>query len=292
MENRRRRSRHPLIDFCGSAVAQRRVQSLTIVEDLDVFMDRTARFGLVVPSSVMDELLLERSEEALHDGVIVTVASTTHADLDAERSELRSVAFARVLAATIGVMQHLWRWLPPSKCGLQGVFDKLGSHVVGKRPAHDEPRMQVEDDSQIAPSCCSPDIGDVTGPNMIGRIDRKLARQSVWRHRIRMIGVGRSAKSTTNPTAKTAALHESLDALAADANAFASQCTMDTRASVRTATRFVDDANSALEPLVVEVSSATATLAPSVETTRRNAEDAAHERDGKVSLLRLDQLEG
>jgi hypothetical protein len=45
------------------------VAALAVVEDLDVVKDLGAKLGLGRPGAAVDELLLERREEALGDGV-------------------------------------------------------------------------------------------------------------------------------------------------------------------------------------------------------------------------------
>src|SRR4051812_44200868 len=65
------------------AVAQGRVQTLPVVEDLDVLEHRRPGLRTGAEMDVVDVLLLERGEEALHRRVVETVAAPAHRLLDA-----------------------------------------------------------------------------------------------------------------------------------------------------------------------------------------------------------------
>src|SRR5437763_16761990 len=65
------------------AVAQGRVQTLPIVEDLDILEHRRPGLRTGAEAGLVDVLLLERGEEALHRRVIQAVAAPAHRLLDA-----------------------------------------------------------------------------------------------------------------------------------------------------------------------------------------------------------------
>src|SRR5690242_17664076 len=69
-------------------VVQGRVQSLAIVENLDVVEEGSPQLHASCPGAAVDEFGLEGREEGLGDGVVPAVALSTHAHLDAERVEL------------------------------------------------------------------------------------------------------------------------------------------------------------------------------------------------------------
>jgi hypothetical protein len=74
---------------------ERRMAPLPIVEDLDVLEDRAPRRGARGPARVVDELDLERGEEALRHRVVPAVAPPTHAADDPLAAEGRLVVAAR-----------------------------------------------------------------------------------------------------------------------------------------------------------------------------------------------------
>ena len=101
----------------GRSVAQRRVHSAAIVERLDVLEDTCSRLisGPVV--LVVDELGLQRVEEALLRCVVVAVALATHAGLDAVGIEQVAEVLRRVLNAAVGVVdQARLRGTPIDRC--------------------------------------------------------------------------------------------------------------------------------------------------------------------------------
>ena len=75
--------------------------SVAVVEDLDVVEDLGAQFGLRGPGAAVDELLLQRGEEALGDGVIEAVALAAHRLGDPGGAGLLAEGEADELAALV-----------------------------------------------------------------------------------------------------------------------------------------------------------------------------------------------
>src|SRR5882762_3738842 len=84
-------------------IAERRVQAPWIVEAIDVLADRVRGGGLIGPRGRV-ELVFQRAEEAVDDGVIPTVASPTHTRHDAVRREDPLIVAAGVLDTAVRVM--------------------------------------------------------------------------------------------------------------------------------------------------------------------------------------------
>jgi hypothetical protein len=73
----------------------------SVVEQLDVFADRFPRaFAMETPSRV-DQLVLQRAEEALRHCMIPTVGAGSHATFDAVGLEYCAVVTTRMSNATI-----------------------------------------------------------------------------------------------------------------------------------------------------------------------------------------------
>src|SRR5437899_11377154 len=68
-----------LLERSGTEIAKRRMPSPPVVEGLEVIEELTARRGPRAPGRVVDELDLQRGEEALSDGVVPAVAPPAHA---------------------------------------------------------------------------------------------------------------------------------------------------------------------------------------------------------------------
>ena len=52
-------------------------------------------------------------------------------------------------------------WCPVGEGHGEGVFDQLGAHVFGQRPAHNSASGQVDDCGQVGPALPGCDVGDV-----------------------------------------------------------------------------------------------------------------------------------
>ena len=90
----------------GTEVAERGVQTVTIVPTFDVLEDGRASLGPCVklPISAFD---LERAEKAFHRSIVETIAGAAHADLAMIGSQALLIHFTGVLAALIRVMQQV-----------------------------------------------------------------------------------------------------------------------------------------------------------------------------------------
>lgn len=92
----------PLLFCCQRCqVTDGAVQTLPIVEDLDVVED--AGLGLLpgCVAMVVDPFSFEQCEEALQGRIVVTVAGTAHAHAYLRLGKQRLVVGACVLAATV-----------------------------------------------------------------------------------------------------------------------------------------------------------------------------------------------
>src|SRR5712671_3722141 len=81
-------------------IAQARVDTLFVVEALDVAGHGGVEFEVTRVASMVCEFSLERVEEALHVGVVLAVTRPIHAGHDAVGLEVVLVAVGRVLDAT------------------------------------------------------------------------------------------------------------------------------------------------------------------------------------------------
>jgi hypothetical protein len=82
-------------------IGQGRMEPAAVVDALDEGADRVAGLAQIAIVSAVDLLLLECLHEALRLGVVVGIADTAHARLDAMRFQ-----YARVLAT--GVLHPVW----------------------------------------------------------------------------------------------------------------------------------------------------------------------------------------
>src|SRR5438093_13496996 len=88
------------------------MQPLPIIEHLDELEHLRASVvaGVIVP--LMDQLIFERTEEALDHGVVVTIPLATHAGHKASLLYQPLIRDTGVQRPLIGVMNHARRMLP------------------------------------------------------------------------------------------------------------------------------------------------------------------------------------
>src|SRR6266850_7601561 len=95
-----------------------------IVEALDEFEDGNARLGLGLEAATIEQLALERCEEALRHGVIVGVSDRPHRGANACLATSFAEFDRSVLRALIGMMDHAAR-SPLKQRHVEGVEHQL-----------------------------------------------------------------------------------------------------------------------------------------------------------------------
>ena len=90
---------------------ERRMAPSLVIEHLNVI--EQLHFGVAATLEALGELDLQRREERLHDGVVVTVTPPTHTAGDAVRIEHPLIVLARIGAPPIRVMKEADRWTSP-----------------------------------------------------------------------------------------------------------------------------------------------------------------------------------
>jgi hypothetical protein len=108
------------------------VQPATVVEDLDELEDRSARGCPSRESLAVDELLLERGEEALGERIVRALAGSRERLGETVGIEDRP---GPALAAAIGVDDEPRRWVTQLQGHGEGVAAEGAPHVVGHREA-------------------------------------------------------------------------------------------------------------------------------------------------------------
>ena len=88
--------------------------SLPIVEDLDVVKQICSCLRARPIPPAVDTLPFQRREEALHAGIVKTVGLAAHGTLNPVIDQEPLKGLARILAATIRVMEQSGLWLRPA----------------------------------------------------------------------------------------------------------------------------------------------------------------------------------
>lgn len=121
----------------GGLVAVGAVEAPRVVKVLDVRGDSFSCSVECHPGLLQRELLLERPEEGLRDGSVPAVSLAAHAWHRIVLFERRLVGVARVLAATIGVVDEACRRGPCREGTSKGAETQLGVDDVVECPADD-----------------------------------------------------------------------------------------------------------------------------------------------------------
>jgi hypothetical protein len=108
--------------------------------------------------------------------VVAAVSGAAHRGLDSRLHEPLAVADGDVLGAPVAVMdQSALLGLPCIKRLLQGIKNKNCLHVAADSPAHDKPRVDIDDKGHIRKALPSRDKGEVSYPKLIGTLSREVA---------------------------------------------------------------------------------------------------------------------
>lgn len=112
----------------------------------------------------MDQLLLERAEEALNAGIVPAIAFATHRREDAVLFQQGLVGpLAYLLAAPVGVMDQPGLGLAPVNRHHQRTNRQRLGHGSVHAPADDVPRVQAHDHGSVQPTLHRPEWSERSG---------------------------------------------------------------------------------------------------------------------------------
>ena len=166
-----------------------------VVEGLDVLEDGGPGLASSDVVRAVDELGLERREEALRDGVVPAIALAAHAAVDAVFSKQLLIVPTGVLDAAVRVMEEPGLGPPGSQGHAQSVEGERAVDVRLDGPADDTPREQVQDGGEVHPTLSSPDVRDVRDPDLVGRRHREVPVQLVRRDGMRVPRIRRHTET-------------------------------------------------------------------------------------------------
>src|SRR5580658_101323 len=232
----------------------------------------------------MDQFGFQCAEEAFHDGIVVAVAGPAHAGRNAALVQQLLVLVARVLHAPIAMMHQLTRRISLVQSSLESLARKVGSQMIGRRPAHDLARTQIDDGGQVQPALSRWDVGDVGGPGPIGRRLIELAVEPILEDRMLMATVrGPHHEATSHLRANRVLPHQLGNRVLAAGHALGLQFGMHAGRAVRFATLGMRGLD-VLQELTPTLSLRThGAPLPGVITAPRDMEHLAHHIHRKLS---------
>ena len=156
-----------------------------VVEHLDVVEE--GHLGLAAALEVLPELGLHRREPALHDGVIVAVATPAHTPGHPVCGEHTLIVLAGIRAPLIGMMQEALRGTSTSQCQLECLEDEMAVIDGTDGPADQEARVEVEQSGQIElPAGPDHDLRRVGDPPLIRGVRDERLVEHIRRDRFRV----------------------------------------------------------------------------------------------------------
>ena len=107
-----------------------------VVEALNILRDCQGRRRAAPPIVAVNELMLDRREEALADSIVPAIPFAAHAADNVEFCQSVPVQRAGVLGAPIRMMQEAGVGKAPTKGHVQCIEHERRPHVIGGRPAN------------------------------------------------------------------------------------------------------------------------------------------------------------
>src|SRR5580765_192777 len=188
------------------------MQAVAVIEALDVLEDRGPRLGARVKREVIEPLGLDRVEETLDRGVVVTVAGTAHAADDAVAVEDVLVPGTGVRTAAIAVMYQAGERAPCAQRLVKRLERERLSGTRPRGPADDAARASIEENREEEPALTGANLRDVGEPETVRRRALEVLLHAVGGCRKLAVARGDVAEALRRAAPQAFALHESGDA--------------------------------------------------------------------------------
>src|SRR5258706_14138275 len=125
------------------------MKALTIVIHLQELNNHGTGMSARVKDMEIDTLDFESAKETFHDGVVVAVGLSAHANGDVVLSQEGLVVMSGILTAAIRMMQQIGLRLALRKCHVQGIVDESSVTAGAHSPTHHTPREEIQYSRQI-----------------------------------------------------------------------------------------------------------------------------------------------
>jgi hypothetical protein len=220
---------------------------------------------------------------------VPAVALATHARDEAVTRESRPVGSAGVRAAAIGVVHETDCGTARSEAQLQRAKGQGSAVRLAYGPSHHLARVEVQEDRQVQPSFGGPDGRHLGDPSPVDFRCFDFARHHILSNWVRVLGVGRSAKSSLSTRLEPIFSHEPLYSLLTYSDALGSQLGMDTGAAVGAAAALVDVGNLGGQQRIGSNTRRLRPVVPCMKTTARDTQHATQHGNRVERLLAADK---
>src|SRR3954451_8946684 len=283
---------------CGGAtfkhrwadLSQGRVTPPLVIEHFDVVEQLHLRVAATL--EVLAELELDRGEERFHDGVVVAIATTTHAAHDPVCGEPPLIVLARIGAALVRVVQQPSLGTPALDRHLERLDREMPVVDRAHGPADDIPRVQIQDrgDEQLR-AAADEKLRRVADPALIRPARGELPIQHVAGDRLIVIAHGRHLVAASCPGHDPLLTHQPSDALLADPLAVVDEIFPDARPTVRSTAGLVRRPHAHAQMAIAAGVGRFRAALPRVEAAARDLQTATQDRYRVGGLLRGDEPE-
>lgn len=185
------------------------MDTLGVIEAFDVVEDFRACLALGGEGASVNELQFESAPEALHGGVVVAIASTTHRGNEGSFEESSPEVASGILHTTIGVEEQVIRRVAVKEGHAKSFEDEGGINGLAHGPTDDLTAEEIEDGSQIQPTFLGLDVRDISNPDLVWSGCFRSLCQAVWGDWVGMVAVGGfDAVATPLASTETLSLHQ------------------------------------------------------------------------------------
>src|SRR5215831_14568789 len=265
-----------------------------IVPAFDEIEDGEACLDLRAEAVPIEELALERREETLAQRVVVRVADAAHRRSNARLRTALAEGDRCVLAALVGVMNHVRR--PALRHGhVQRGEHQLGVEMRFHRPANHAATPRIDDDGQIQKPGPRRHVRDVGDPQLVRARGREVPFDEIRRRPRRLIADRRAERLATAHPLEASPPHEPRDPLPPNVNSPVRELGMDTGHAIGAARLPVDRLDLRAQLHIRPRTDRQWALAPRVVPAGGDTQDAAHggdRMDGLVCRHELESLDG
>ena len=263
-----------------------------VIEPVDVSGDGV--FGLLagLPCDRPDQLRLDGLEERFHHRVVVAVPAPAHRDQDAAFAEQRLIVDRAVLRSAVGMVNQPGCRVASHQSTAQGFDREIAFQAVTRRPADDTAREEVQDDSEVEPALCRPDVGYVCPPFSVRRIRREVLGHQIGGDGPCVLTVRRPFEAPFLACNQLVLTHQAGCGMPPDLMAIVDEVAVHARAAIGAVRQREGRPDMRQIDHVLPPAQTSWPFLPRKEAVLADPKDVAHPVDREAGLLRFDEAEG
>lgn len=168
-----------ILHFVWGQITKISMRTPRVVEALDVLEDRQLQIFERVIMPTVNLLLFQVLKERFTDGIVKGIAFLGKGLDNIQGVQELAESEGGILRAAIRMKNETIGGLPGRIGALESGHHKVNIRLAGNVPGDDFPREEIDHDAEIIPFLPNSDIGEITGPNEIGRFLVELLVQMI-----------------------------------------------------------------------------------------------------------------